>query len=208
MSGHATPVLHVGFAGSRLLFGPQRVPPAQAAEWEAALGHTLSQRLAALPALLGLSPAPRLCGVSQLAIGADTLFSRALKSLGQSQRVLLPQRREIFLAAGEPDQPDFTPAEQQTARELLASPHVIEVRVASQARDRIEQFEDTNAAILQESDIVVCLVREGALDRPGGTRDLMQRAERAGKPVRLLEVTMRDGQPVLSPWSTPSVHAR
>ena len=81
---------------------------------------------------------------------------------------------------------------------------MIEVRVTSESRDRTKQFENTNAAILRESDIVVCLVREGALARPGGTRDLMQRALRSGKPVRLLEVAMLDGQPVLSPWSTPA----
>ena len=143
--------------------------------------------------------------MSQLAIGADALIARALQSLALPLRVRLPQAPGAFLAAGEPGAPDFTPAEQEQAHALLQSPHVIEVRVTSTAADRIEQFEDTNRAILRDSDAVVCLLRAGAGARAGGTRDLMQRAADAGKPLLLLEVSMADGVPRLSPWSVPAL---
>lgn len=194
-------VVQVGFAGSRQLYGTQRIEPAQAAEFDAALLEAMVERLRELPQVLQLSPQHLLCGVSQVAIGADTLFAQALQRLGLPQGVLLPQAAAAFLAAGDPDEPDFTPAEQAVARGLLASLHVVEVRVASDANERNEQFEDTNAEILRDSDVLVCLLREDAVGRPGGTQDLMRRAAHAGKPVLMLEVAMRDGQPQLSPWS-------
>jgi hypothetical protein len=198
-------VVQVGFAGSRLLYGSARVPAAQADAFDAVLLPALVERLKELPARLGLAPQHRLCGVAQVAIGADTLFAQALQTLALPLRVRLPQAPQAFLAAGEADDCDFTPAEQERARALLHSPLVIEVRVASDADDRIEQFEDTNLAILRESDVVVCLLRAGAIARGGGTRDLMQRAARAGKAVLLLEVSMAGGAPVLSPWSVPAL---
>jgi hypothetical protein len=194
-------VFHIGFAGSRLLYGSRRLDAAQTRAFDAALLDRLVERLAALPARLGLSETPPPCGVSQVAIGADTLFSMALQRLGWPHRVLLPQAPDDFLAAGDPGDADFTDEEQAVARALLAAPNVKEVRVASASEDRIRRFEDTNNAILRASDAVVCLLREGAAGRPGGTHDLMQRAQRAGKPALLLEVSVRDGQPRLSPWA-------
>lgn len=201
-------VVQIGFAGSRMLLGPQRLPPDMAIAYESELLDALVERLATLPARLGLSPHHLLCGVSQVAIGADTLFTRALIRLGLPQRVLLPQPPEAFLMAGDPADPDFTPAERQAARALLASPHLTELRVASDSDDRVEQFEDANHEILRESDVVVCLVREGAAARPGGTRDLMQRAAQAGKPVLLLEASLREGRARLSPWLAPEPGSR
>jgi len=196
-------VVQIGFAGSRFLFGPQRRAPDEERALQAELRDALVSRLAELPGHLGLAPRHLLCGVSQLAIGADMVFAEACRALGLPQRVLLPQPLAAFLAAGEAGQPDFTPAEQDAARALLAGAHIAELRVASDAEDRTDQFEDTNLALLEESDAVVCLLRAGALGRPGGTRDLMQRAAQAGKPVLLLEVSMDGGQPALSPWSKP-----
>lgn len=115
--------------------------------------------------------------------------------------MLLPQAVDAFLAAGDPGEPDFTPAEQAAARLPLRLPHIESVRVASHARDRFVQFEDTNAAILAASDAIVCMMRDGAHARPGGTRDLMRRAALAGKPVGLLRVSLHDGQAQLSSWS-------
>lgn len=194
-------VVKVGFAGSRLLFGPRRVDAATAQRWEDELLALLIERLRALPQRLGLAPHEQVCGVSQVAIGADTLFTRACQALGLPQHVLLPQPSDAFLAAGDPGEPDFTAEEQAAARALLDSEHVIDVRVASRSGDRIAQFEDTNREILCESDAVVCLLREGALARPGGTQDLIARARAAGKPVLLLEAALRDGKPWLSDWT-------
>ena len=192
---------HVGFAGSRFLFEPTRLEGTRARALEAALLPALTERLAELPHRLGVAPPRPVCGLSQAAIGADTLFTRACAALGWRQQVLLPQAVDAFLAAGEPTEPDFAPDEQAAARALLRLPHIESVRVASQAHDRIAQFEDTNAAILAASDAIVCLVREGAHARPGGTRDLMQRAALTGKPVGLLQVALRDAVPQLSSWS-------
>jgi len=196
-------VVQIGFAGSRLLFAPQRLAPAHERALQDELRDALVGRLAELPAHLGLGESHLLCGVSQLAIGADAVFTEACRALGLPQRVLLPQSLAAFLAAGDEGDPDFTPAEQDATRALLASAHIADVRVASDAEDRIGQFEDTNLALLQESDAIVCLLRAGALGRPGGTRDLMQRAAQAGKPVLLLEVSMAGGRPQLSAWSMP-----
>jgi hypothetical protein len=183
-------VVQVGFAGSRFLFGPARADAAVASALEAQLQDLLTERLRSLPDELGLSPRHLLCGVSQVAIGADTLFSRACQRLGWPQRVLLPQASEAFLNAGDPGNPDFTADERAAARALLASPHVVEVRVASQADERNQQFEDCNLEIVRESDVVVCVVRAEASARAGGTHDLLQRAAAAGKPVLLFEVAL------------------
>jgi hypothetical protein len=200
-------VLHVGFAGSRFLFGPARGDSVGGAALEAQLQGLLTERLRSLPGELGLSPHHLLCGVSQVAIGADTLFGRACQALGWPQRVLLPQSTEAFLQAGDPGDPDFTPAERGAALALLGSPHVIEVRVASHADDRNQQFEDCNREIVRESDVVVCMVRAAAAGRAGGTHDLLQRALAAGKPVQLFEVTVdATGQAQLrrAPCCTPA----
>jgi hypothetical protein len=196
-------VVQVGFAGSRFLFGPGRLPADVERMLQGEVRDALVGRLAELPAHLGLAPQHVLCGVSQLAIGADTVFTEACRALGLPQRVLLPQPLAAFLAGGDAGDPDFTPAEQDAARALLATAHIAELRVASDAEDRIDRFEDTNLALLNESDVVVCLLRAGALGRPGGTRDLVQRAAQAGKPVLLLEVSVEGGRPQLSPWSMP-----
>ncbi|HET9978726.1 MAG TPA: hypothetical protein VFQ20_14905 [Burkholderiaceae bacterium] len=196
-------VVQIGFAGSRFLFAPQRLAPDEERALQAELRDALVGRLAELPGHLGLAPQHVMCGVSQLAIGADAVFTEACGALGLPQRVLLPQPLAAFLAAGDAGDPDFTPAEQDAARALLAGAHIAELRVASDAEDRIAQFEDTNLALLDESDAVVCLLRAGALGRPGGTRDLIERAAQAGKPVLLLEVSMDGGRPRLSPWSMP-----
>jgi hypothetical protein len=192
-------VVHLGFAGSRRLYDEQPIDAAQSAVFDQQLVVALGDRLRELPARLGLTQ-HLLCGISGVAVGADTVFSHALQALQWPQRVLLPQRADDYLRAGRGEQADFSPAEQAVARALLAAPHVIERRVASDAEDRSERFEDTNLAIAHASDLVVCLFRAGARARSGGTHDLMQQAARAGKPVWTLEVTLRDGQPVLSPW--------
>lgn len=193
-------VVQVGFAGSRMLFAEQRLPAPETAALEAELLVLLVERLRELPAALGLTALHRLCGVSQLAIGADTLFTRAMMALGLPQRLFLPQARDAFLAAGSTSEPDFSADERATALALMTSPHVIELRVASAAAERADQFEDSNFEILRDSDVIVCLLRAGAQVRPGGTLDLAERARQSGKPVLLLEVTVVDGRPLLSAW--------
>jgi hypothetical protein len=193
-------VVQVGFAGSRQL----QAPGSPAAHADEELLATMIERLRELPARLALSPQHLLCGVSQLATGADMLFARALQALALPHRVLLPQPPQAFLGAGAPGEPDFTPQEQNEARAMLASSNIAEVRVASDADGRHEQFEDTNEAIVRESDVLVCLLRPDAVPRPGGTRDLAQRAQRSGKAVWLLEVEPAGSPTALSPWRPPA----
>jgi hypothetical protein len=180
--------MQLGFAGSRLLYAPARASAAQAARWDAQVQAGLEQVLRALPVTTG---------VSQVAIGADTVFTRACIALGIAQRVLLPQPVDAFLAAGEAGTADFDAAQQAVARALLASPHIVELRVASAAADRAQRFEEVNAEIVRTSDALLCLLREGAGALRGGTHDLIGRARTQGKPVAVYEVVLRDGDATL-----------
>ena len=193
-------VVQVGFAGSRQLFDSAGLGPAEVAALEADLGAQLIERLGRLPVLLGLSEKHFLCGLSQVAIGGDTLFSQACVALGWWQRVLLPQALDAYLGAVDAQgAPDFTALQAAAARALLALPQVIEQRVASTAQGRHEQFEDVNLAIVADSDVVVCLLRAAVPGRAGGTRALIEHAVRVGKPVLQIDVAVQDGQLVLSP---------
>ena len=192
-------VVQVGFAGSRQLFDSAGLGAGEVATLEADLAAQLTERLARLPALLGLTEHHLLCGLSQVAIGADTLFSRSCTALGWWQRVLLPQWLDAYLGAVDADgRPDFSGPQAATARELLALPQVIECRVASTSTLRHEQFEDVNLAIVAESDVLVCLLRAAAPGRPGGTRALIDHAVRVGKPVLQIDVTLQGGRVRLS----------
>ena len=193
-------VVQIGFAGSRSLFDPAQHPDFDAdAIAQQVLGQ-FSNYLRQLPQTLGLSAHHFLCGVSQVAIGADTVFAQACQALAISQRVLLPQPRDAYLEATSADgSPDFSAAQQRVARELLASPHVIEERTVSSAVERGERFEDANLVILRASDVVVCLVREQAVHKRGGTQTLIDRAISLGKPVLEITVSLVEGRAVLSP---------
>lgn len=193
-------VVQVGFAGSRRLFDSAALTAVEISALEAELGAQLTARLRRLPALLCLSDRHFVCGVSQVAIGADTLFSHACLTLGWLQRVLLPQWPGAYFTAADDDgTPDFSHTQATLARDLLARPHVIEQRVASTAPDRREQFEDVNLNIVAESDVLVCLLRAAAPGRAGGTRALIDHAARVGKPVLLIEVSVQERELVLSP---------
>ncbi len=205
-------VVQIGFAGSRQLFDPTGLGPAERAALEADLAAQLTERLTRLPALLGLTEHHFLCGLSQVAIGADTLFSQSCAALGWWQRVLLPQWLDAYLGATDASgTPDFSPEQASTARALLALPQVIECRVASSSALRQEQFEDVNLAIVEDSDVLVCLLRAAAPGRPGGTRALIDHAVRVGKPVLQLDVTRQGDRvhvsPLLPVAAWPNGHA-
>jgi len=189
-------VVQVGFAGSRRLWPEGAVIDAGAFERE--LARQLQQVLRQLPAALGLSPQHFLVGVSQLAAGADLLFSEAIAGLGWGQRLLLPQVIDDYLSAHGSRGPDFTPQEQARARALLHSPHLIEQRVVTTAAERDARFEDTNLAILAEADVIVCLRRQGQVGQAGGTQHLINRARARG--MKLLDLCVSvspEGLPVL-----------
>lgn len=186
-------VVQLGFAGSRALFKSAKGPVADASKFDAEIENWLANRITRLRSELGLEPRHFFCGISQVAIGADTIFCKACRSLNISQRVFLPQHRDEYLrAAGSDGTPDFSPDEQAVAREILDGPNVIQQHVASESPDRNTRFEETNLEIAQASDVVICLTRADAAAKVGGTRDLVERAAAHGKAVLEIRVS-RDG---------------
>ena len=205
-------VIQVGFAGSRRLF-PGELDDDSRQRLEQELQQRLHWHLQALVEEAGAGRF--LCGLSQVAIGGDTLFTRACRQGGIPQRIFLPQPEQDFLHAADPDgTPDFTPAQRQQAEALLNSDHIIECRVVSHARRRNIRFEDANWAIVQESDLVICLRNADDGARPGGTTHLLELARQLGLPVLDIRVALRDGALQLQEqrhgfdhWSPPALPA-
>jgi hypothetical protein len=73
-------VVQLGFAGSRTLLDTAKNPAVDPAAFEKAVQRKLVECLAELPGRLGLAHYHFLCGHSQIAIGADTLFTRACQA--------------------------------------------------------------------------------------------------------------------------------
>lgn len=144
---------------------------------------------------LSLDDSHFLYAISQVAIGADTIFARACRDLGTPQCILLPQHADAYLAAtGSDGRRDFTDEEASQALNLLQSEHVIEVRLASDAQNRAGRFEDTNRRIVESSDIVICVVKDGVNGKSGGTLHLLQLAENAGCPALEVRVANHGGR--------------
>ena len=181
--------VQLGFAGSRRLLDKVAHPGMNEAEFHAQVLEHLVGLLQELPRKLGLSEKHFFCGVSQIAIGADTIFTRACRRLSIRQRVFLPQHRDAYFAGkSKKDERDFTDAEVEVAQELLRGTHIIEERIVSQSADRSERFEDVNLELARVSDVLIALRRADAEGKPGGTIDLIERARARHKP--LLEITV------------------
>lgn len=201
----AGPVLplavHIGFSG------PRRLPVAEdrQAEAEATLRESLRTALAGLPAALGLGAQHFYTGVSQMAAGADTLFAEVAAELGWLHRVLLPQPTGEFLSAVGSQGPDFTDAQRARAEGLLRGPQVADVAVASTAETRAERFTETNLRILGLSDVLVVVVVDGAVAKPGGAGALLDRARARGmhRLVLTLRTDAQGGLQVRSDWESP-----
>ncbi len=194
-SDHLPCVVQLGFAGSRRLFDL----PLDQSNSESALHDQvqayLLEKLLSLPLELQLSDNHFLCCISQVAIGADMLLTRACQALNIPQRIFLPQHRDAYLSAvGAQNQPDFSEIQREESLKLLASPHVIQSRLVSEAADRTTRFEDTNQEILRVSDVVICLLRHGAEGQSGGTNDMLKLAQSVGKPTLEIRVAVRDGK--------------
>lgn len=188
-------VVQVGFAGSRKLFDDVIHPQVNAEAFHQSCVDWLADRLLRLPEEMNLTKEHFLCGTSQMAIGADMVFTGACAKAGMKQRIFLPQHREDFLqAVGSKGVGDFSEQEKSMARELLDLPHIIQERVVSDSADRAERFEEVNLEIVSVSDVLVCLVRKDATARPGGTQHLMERALKRRKPVLSVMVSVVDGQ--------------
>lgn len=191
MSNHTTataqgPLLpltvQLGFAGPRHL---DRYLPA-GPEGIEQLRTELKRVLQELHQTLQLGPKSFFTAISQLAVGADMLFTEAVAELGWPQRIFLPQPRTEFLDAVGSDGPDFVPDQRLQAQALFESPHLIEERVVSTANSRRARFEDTNLRIVEEADLLLCMQVLGAPSAPGGTADLLDRARARKQRVLVL----------------------
>jgi hypothetical protein len=193
-------VIQIGFAGSRKLIDDESITASEAAEFEGQLTQHLTARLERLTSELRAADQPFFfCGVSQLAVGADTIFTLACRTSGIAQRILLPEPFDDYLdAVGSTGVPDFSHEQRRIARELLSSPHIINHRVVSTAESRSERFEDVNLEIVRMSDLTVCMVGAGVGHKRGGTQDLIDRAHQHGKPVLELSVVLDDRRPRFS----------
>lgn len=199
-------VVQVGFAGSRDLFGEK--DPAKRAALESKTVELLGTELAKLRREFALNDRHFFCGVSQIAIGADTVFAEACaKRPDFLQRIFLPQHLEDYLAAGD-DEADFQEPEKQRARTLLKGSSIIELSVVARSEDRHERFEEVNLEIARASDLVICLTRKLTEEEReekrrkaanGGTGDLLDRALARGLTTLELEVEVVDGTEVV--WS-------
>jgi hypothetical protein len=182
-------VVQVGFVGSRKLFAPAR--DSQEANNLAQQAQAyLTQRLLKLRTDLGLAAHHFLCGISQVAIGGDALFTRAGGELKMPQLIFLPEALEGYLDATSSDgTPDFTEHQKRTARQLLASGHIADVRVVTTASERQTRFEDVNLEILRASDLLLCVRRADAKGKPGGSKSLVEIAKARNRPVLEILVT-------------------
>jgi hypothetical protein len=145
---------------------------------------------------LGLADHHFFCGISQLAVGADTLFTRACAKAGWLQRIFLPQPREDFLAAvNDRNEPDFTPSQREQANTFFSSDHIIQERVVSDSSDRKMRFEDVNLELVRVSDVVVCLMDASAGSGRGGTGQVRDEALRRTKPLLEIRVSVESGRP-------------
>jgi hypothetical protein len=192
-------VVQLGFAGARKLYDATAHPNINPAEFEDKVQEQFQNILDEEVRKLTLGPQLFLCGISSLAVGGDTIFTKACQVRGMVQRVFLPQAGEEFLKATGSDGSDFADAEQAVARKLLASAHVIQERVVSDANDRHERFQDVNLEIVRVSDLLVCLVRADQDPKAGGSREVLALASRRKRPVLEVQITVKDGHPDLRP---------
>jgi hypothetical protein len=190
-------VVQIGFSGSRMLYDHVGLSAAYITRLDTEIEEGLRRELLDLRRELGLDSQHFFAGVSQVAIGGDSLFTRCCGPEGRSgiavQRVLLPQPLDAYLSAEGSSGPDFTVDEREAARQLLRRPSVVHVQSVSSAENRPERFTDALHAILATSDVAVCLLRKGVAGRPGGSADFLEFAHRAEKPVRLIEVSVVNG---------------
>lgn len=202
-SGQGTPafgaplVVHLGFAGSRDLYGPSKHEPIDEAKFHKEIEDHLVAIMAELPKTLGLSEHHFLCCISQLDIGADRIFTRACARLAAShpersfaQRIFLPDSPDAYLDAGG----NSNRSQRTEGRRLMASPHILEERIVGFANDREERSEEASLEVVRVSDLVIALVREGEMTEPGNPAHFITRARARNKYVLLITVSVRAGR--------------
>jgi len=199
--------VQVGFSGVRHLIPEgQKLTDNGRVAFVQGVFSQLRDVLEALPSQLDLGEQHFLVGISQVAIGADQLFSRAVGELGWGHRVFLPQARAEYLGASGSEGADFSPEQAEAARELLDAPHVIEEVVVTAAATRRDRFHETNVAILDEVDALVCLRVADRDGHPGGTLAIFERARKLRRAVFELVLSVdASGHPLLKSTFHPAV---
>ncbi len=206
-------VVHLGFAGARR-FLPKDALPEQEKAFQSALRPLLVARLRRLHDDLKLSKQHFFCGISQIAAGADMLFTSACAELKIPQRIFLPQPRTNYLEAQGSSGPDFTNDEKDAAKAFLDAPgtHVFDEHVVSRSDNRHIRLEETNVEIVRASNLLVCLTRPEDEGKRGGTSDVIDRALARPRPVLKIIVSNDNGTPRLeeqwlssTPFEIPSL---
>jgi hypothetical protein len=175
----------LGFAGPRRL--------GAASEDALARSRQLDNGLARVFAGLQLRLAPRqpLVVVGSLAVGADLAIARAALERGAALRALLPEPLDRF--GNEEDFPE--PANRAELAALAAHSRTCEVRVASSASDRRERFHECAAAVVRESDAVLCVRHWEPSRGRGGTEDTVELCAALGKPLIELRLARDPASP-------------
>ena len=189
--------LHIGFAGARSLWPKDWTDEkVQAAEQSACL--QLRRLLGELPTRLHVADRCFRVGISQIAIGADSIFADACAAESIPLRVFLPQTRDVYLRAIGSTSRDFSKSQCKAAVARLDDSHVIEEAVVSVSSDRRTRFSECNVEIARASDVLVSLQKfERETGKKGGTDELVALAHKQGKPLLAIAVEIEDGEPKL-----------
>jgi hypothetical protein len=206
-------VVQVGFAGTRHLL-PIESSKALQTELEAKVMRKLKDVLESLKPTgtegraLGLREGHFLCGVSQIAIGGDTLFTQACAATQIGQRIFLTNTPNEYFSASGDSGPDFSGEQRHTAEQFLASDRIFQVRVISTAPCRSTRFVEANLEIARVSDICLCVLRDdrdrqrvselsddspppnSPSEKIGGTLEFVSAAKRRGRPIWLIYVSV------------------
>lgn len=184
-------VVQIGFAGSRRLY-PSEISSSDENRFNIELEKHLKNALEEARTRLSLSKNHFFCGVSQVACGADMIFSRVCQNSNPHsipQRFLLPQEPEEYFEAIGSKGPDFNDEQKIEAKRILEAENVIQIGVVSHAMNRNDRFREVNSEIARISDFVICMFREDATGSTGGTHELLKRAQQVEIPA--LEILVK-----------------
>jgi len=161
-SGNPTSILRpcwfVGLSGHRHLKDPD------------AVGRLLHEVLTALQEEMGGG----LVGVSSIAIGADTLFARALLSLSLPWRALLPSPPSEFRG-------DFEKQDWEIAEQLLAQAEEVVVRANPSVK--VEAYLECGMDTVDQADVLIAVWDEKPARGTGGTGEIVAYARGLKKPL-------------------------
>lgn len=160
-----------------------------------AVGRRLTEILVALKSEVS----GQLVGVSSIAIGADTLFARAVLGLAMPWRALLPSPASEFRS-------DFEEKDWKVAQELLGQAVEVEVRATPSCKN--EAYLESGMDTVDESDILIAVWNEKPARGTGGTADIVAYARGLKKPLIILNPekleVRREGFPE-HPFSDPEM---